>query len=176
MSINTVSILLAMREYQKMNTISKMCVTNAQYLYDCIKNNTDWDVKAEAVLVTSMDKTKNTLICSGGHIVLSYFDENGEKQIIEPSYEFHSLKNKKYYDNIGMFLSKFDETLKKSLRQCVSNFIDFKNVADKINNGELCISDESYYNKQANYVEENFQRHKNYVVNQCSKIKIKHME
>jgi hypothetical protein len=36
LSINISNIILSMREFQKKNCIKEQCVTNVQYLYDCI--------------------------------------------------------------------------------------------------------------------------------------------
>ena len=46
-------IILSMREYQKENNVKNQCVTNAQYLYDTIKINSNSNVKTKAVLVFS---------------------------------------------------------------------------------------------------------------------------
>jgi len=154
------NVILCMRDFQEKNCIKKQCVTNTQYLYDCIRMNTSSKVKAKPVIVVSIDDELHTFLCVGGHLVIVLDDDT----IIEPSYDIFSLKNKSYFDNIKDFMNSFDnksncmnEELNKEftfmLKKSVGHFLNFIKLAERINNGELVICDKDFYNNQADYIE-----------------------
>lgn len=152
-SIFIANIILSMREYQKENNIRKHCITNVFYLYCIIKRitNININMKAKAVYVCANNE-EDTFIFVGGHIVL----ELGDGTIIEPSYDIFSLKNVAYYDNIKDYYNNIKDVVditKVDIKNIVDNNIYFMDIAKRINNGELIISDEKYYDKQADYIE-----------------------
>ena len=148
------NIIHSMREFQKENKIKTQCVTNTQYSYDIIKNNSSiTNVKAKAVYVFSNDAETDTLHFVGGHLVVVLDDET----IIDPSYDVFCLKNKSYFDNIKDLMDNFDDknklNTKIDIRIMVSQHIRFMKLAAQINRGELVFTDKKFYNDQADYIE-----------------------
>lgn len=152
-SIFIANIILSMREYQKENNIKKQCVTNAQYLYDTIKMNSNSNVKTKAVFVFSNNNEEDTAIFVGGHLIVILDDET----IIEPSYDIFCLKNISYFDNIKDLVNIFDDKVclnsKIDIKKLIYDHIHFMKISDQINNGEFIITDKKHYNKQADYIE-----------------------
>ncbi len=148
-------IIRSMREFQEKNGIKKQCVTNVQYLYDCIKiNHSSANVKVKALMVISTDNDAETCTCVSGHLAIILVDD---ETLIEPSYDVFSLKNKSYFDNIKDLMDSFDDkdSLKKKfdIKKIVLDHIYFMKLAEQINNGELTIADKKFYNDQADYIE-----------------------
>jgi hypothetical protein len=134
-----------MREYQKINGIQKQCVTNCQFLYDHIKINYNVNVKVESVRVLSANN--ETLVA--GHLVVIINDS----LIIEPSYDVFILQNSIYFATIKDLMNNLNDDSKQIFgKKSISNFLDFKKIADRINNGGFVISDEIFYNNQADYI------------------------
>jgi len=139
-------IIELMYRFQEENNITGACVSNCQYLYDNLKQVID--VKAHAVIVYI---PKEKRLCTG-HIVLKWDDT-----IIEPSYYYKkSIKDSIYYfkwkdfiDNVSIKNKKHNMT-----KSILKNFIHFQGIANKMNNGELCISCKNTYHKQADYIED----------------------
>ena len=156
------NIIVSMREYQKENIITKQCITNAQFIYDIIKFNSTNDVKTKSVIVFSNDKETNSVTLVGGHLVIILDDDN---DVIDPSYEVFSLKNKLYFDNIDNFMSYFNEddkiTLKSKLniKKVISDYLKFIKISEQINNGKFIITNKEFYNKQANYIENKYSKY-----------------
>ena len=138
-----------MIEYQKNNNIKGKCVTNAQYLYDHINHNfTNIKCKAKAVVCLGNDNNITKCIC---HMIIMIDDI-----IYDPSYEIISLNDIYYFGNMKSFSSyikKLQPFPEDIYLTTISNFIKFLQYADKINNGELVITDKDFYNNQADYVE-----------------------
>ena len=87
-SILISNIILSMREFQKENNVKKQCVTNSQYLYDCIKHNSSkTNIKVKAVLVFSSDDDTNIGVLVTGHLVVVLDDD----VLIDPSYDIFCL-------------------------------------------------------------------------------------
>jgi len=147
------NIILSMREFQEKNCIKKQCITNAQYLYDCIKQNGNNNVKAKAVFAFSNDDETGTVIFVAGHLVVVLDDE----LIIDPSYDIFCLKNILYFDNIKDLIDSFDDkdTLKTKIdiKTLIYEHIKFTKFAEQINNDELLITDRKFYDDQADYIE-----------------------
>ena len=142
------NMVLLMREYQKKHKIKKQCVTNCQYFYDNFKANCPLNtIKVKAVIGVSLNSDRT--IIYEGHVVV----EVDEKFILEPSYEVYSTDNIEYFDNIKQFMNKY-KIPNKHMKHLIKDFIDFTKIADTINNGGLHITDNEYYNNQADYVEE----------------------
>lgn len=143
-----------MRNFQKENCIKNQCVTNVQYLYDCIKNNESINIsiKIKPVIVVSICENR----CIAGHLVLSIYEDN-EEIIIDPSYDVFSIKNKYYYDNIKSFTEnccdKSNSESKVFAQNIISTFMKFVKLADQMNNGKFLICDKEFYNNQADYIE-----------------------
>jgi len=152
----TLSLIMAlMHEYQKTNNVKKECITNTQYLYDCMKANFPAsNARAKAVICVKTDEKNesNTFIV---HMVIMV-----NERIYDPSYEINSLENVVYHDNIKKLISSFDniKDIPTSAKQVLSNtftqFIEFTKKEDEINNNGLLICDKKFYNDQADYIEE----------------------
>ena len=161
LSIIISNIVLSMREFQKQNCITKQCVTNTQFLYDCITMSIrNSNVKVKAVLGFSNDDVTDTCVFVGGHLVL-ILDDN--ETVIDPSYDIFRLKNISYYDNIKDLIDIFKDKseLKKrfDLKKMLSEHIQFMKLAEQINNGEFIIYYEQFYNNQADYIEKLYSKY-----------------
>ena len=145
------NVVLSMRTFQKDNFIRNQCITNCQYLYDCIKNSCINYVKVKSVIVISINNDDNnkkyTIVA--GHLIVVLDDDCD----IDPSYDVFSLKNKLYFDNIKDFMKRIRDKSIPSIKVVIANFLKFIKYADDINNSKLLISDKSFYNEQANYID-----------------------
>ena len=146
------NIILSMREFQEKNCIKKQCVTNAQYLYDCIKQNTNNNVKVKAILAFSENAETDTAIYVAGHLVVVLDDE----LIVDPSYDIFCLKNKSYFYNIKDFIDYFDDKdmlkTKFDIKKIIREHIRFTKFAEQINNDECIITNRKFYDEQADYI------------------------
>jgi hypothetical protein len=152
------NVAFCMREFQKTNCIKYQCITNVQYLYDCAKINTALKIKAKAFIVVSLNDKTNTLTCVGGHLVVVSLNDNNTESIIDPSYDVFSLKNKLYFDNIKKLMDQYTDISKEAFKQSISDFLYFIKLAERINNGELVICDKQFYDSQADYIEDLFNK------------------
>lgn len=140
-------IINEMREFQKNNNITRKCITNAQYLYGILKSNTNNKIYTKAVILVCNNE-EGTPVINPAHIVVMIDDI-----LIDPSYETFSLYNKKYFDNIKEFVEccSFEEP--DMVKQIITHFLKFKPCENRINSGELYITDKDFYNNQADYIE-----------------------
>jgi len=151
-------ICRVMREYQKMNNIKEMCMTNTQTLYDIIKASFPTvDVKAKAVIgcniikasVDDIDQTpilKQTI-----HLMII-----ADGIYYEPSYELYSIGDIQYYSNIKNLLEGFDilkDKIKDKIKETLQSFLRFVKLEEAINSGGFTITDKDYYNGQLDYIE-----------------------
>ena len=141
----------AMRHYQMKNNIIKQCVTNTQYIYDCINRNfPNLKPKAEAVIVAIEHKEKKALEFVT-HVVVLLKDF----YIVDASYETKH-QQPTYFFSIKEMLDAVlrNNTLDKPLlKYLIEHYIKLNKLAREINNGEFLICDKEFYNKQADYVE-----------------------
>jgi hypothetical protein len=151
-----VEITSCMYEFQKLNNITKQCVTNVQFLYDIIKIKFP-NVKVVPVIVLSKNLNETYLV--DGHLVLVF--ENEKNIIIDPSYEIKILKNVHYYYKIKDLINDLDNLFetnyykKNLLKKNIYTFLKFQKLADKINNNEFVICNKDFYNNQVDYIQKN---------------------
>lgn len=167
------SIINTMTEYQKIHNIKGRCITNTQILYDIIRaTDPSLDVKIQAVIVIIDDTENNIMICNRAHMVLYIGDGN----VIDASYEVANQKNSYYFTNIKDFINFcFKNYGKKEtieycdimggIKKITEDFIEFVNLASKMNDNEFCINQE-YYNNILDYIQE---KHKHQVIMFSSK-------
>jgi len=150
-------ICRVMREYQKMNNIKEMCMTNTQTLYDIIKASFPTvDVKAKAVIgcniikasVDDIDQTpilKQTI-----HLMII-----ADGIYYEPSYELYSSRDIQYFSSIKNLLEGVipNDIIKDNIKDTLQSFLRFVKLEEKINSGEFSITDKDYYNGQLDYIE-----------------------
>jgi hypothetical protein len=154
MNINELQIVSAfnyMLEYQRKNIIKGKCITNVQYLYDSIKENIkNCNIKIIGVFVTSVHQNIHRLISP--HLVLLLDDD-----IIDPSYEVYSLKNKQYYITFKDLNDTTDiiHSTEYNIKEIINSHICITQIADEMNSGKKWITDEEYYINQADYVQKN---------------------
>ena len=134
-----------MIQYQRDNQITKQCVTNTQYLFDCINQERKNKAKAKAVIVFM--RNDDSLTITAGHILVEY-----DNTLIDPSYEISKNENAEYYDSIKVLRKRY-ELSTSELKFLIETHSRFIKLADRINSGELTISDLDHYNKQADYIE-----------------------
>jgi hypothetical protein len=115
--------------------------------------NSNSNIKTKAVFAFSNDPEKDTNTFVGGHLVVVLDDET----IIDPSYDIFCLKNISYFDNIkdlmDIFYDKVELKSKIDMKKLIRDHIHFMKISEKINNGELIITEKEHYNKQADYIE-----------------------
>lgn len=143
------TLILNMYKFQKNKGIKDQCVTNTQFLYDCIKHSYKTDVKPRACIVLSLPENKEelrTII----HLVVGVNDT-----IIDPSYDIASLKPKKYYFDIKTYMEAI-KRINVSLdfkKKIIERFMVFLRLAKRIEAGELLVCDEKFYKEQADFIE-----------------------
>lgn len=86
----------------------------------------------------------------GGHLVLLINDD-----VIDPSYETFSAPDSEYFDSIAVLLKRFPSLKddKKTLQHAITSLLEFKAFAQRINDGNLTITNRAYYNAQADHLE-----------------------
>jgi len=141
----------AMSRFQRTEGTVNKCVANALYLYDSLRINFPlFEVKVKPVLVHIPDDETQTNYLNTGHLVVEC---NGE--IFDPSYQINQHENRHYFETIQELASSLpsgDNPIRQSMREIITNFIKFVEIAEKIHNEEM-ISDTEYYNRQADYVD-----------------------
>ena len=139
-----------MRYYQKINGITKQCLTNVQFLYGILIDNFNYDKKRFEVKTVIVFSASTGIVCI--HLVLQFDDF-----IIDPSYEIFSITDREYYSSIGdLFYNK-----KISLsKEYIKLFLSFISLANRMNKGEYLVANKLFYNKQADYVEKNIYKYK----------------
>ena len=152
MNSQIVDVMAHMLAFQSQNLIASECMTNVQYLYDCIKMS-DPNNRAVVKTVMVINHEGRTFQFITAHLVIEL--DNG--QIIDPSYDVFALKNRRYYDDIQNMLSSFDESVRKTFIQKYGDTFDdfkkFNEIAKQINGGVCLIHDKIFYNAQADHVE-----------------------
>jgi len=144
-------IIVLMKEFQEKNGIKEQCVTNAIYLYDCIKKLRVSNIEAKAVIVASLDDEKKLDAVVGGHIVLMVDD----MMVLEPSYDVSKLENKTYFDNVKAFIDSFyGNKSRKFIKDTISAFCEFNKLAECINKNGIVNYNKILYKDQADYVRE----------------------
>ena len=146
-----------MLEYQKAKGVVEQCMTNTQYLYDCIKQNLPSEAhkfRAEPCIVVAKTEDEHTIL----HI--NHFVIRFEGHIIDASYEVYSQKEKKYCFTIAEFMKTIEglEMPQEQMKEVVSHHITFLRLAKRMNDGELLVCDKEFYNAQADYIEETLSR------------------
>ncbi len=152
-------IIELMLEFQKANGIVKQCVTNTQYLYDCVKANiSETLVKAQACIVV-VEHPEIKTIEFINHVTLRFQDGT----VLDPSYEVYSKENKSYYATIAELMDVVEPGYFEKVdggqslfREMVSNHIEFVGMARRINDGGCLVTNREFYHAQADYVEANF--------------------
>lgn len=151
LKLKKINILLKhMNEYQKNNSIEKMCVNNVQILMDNFNSvNPNHPIKSQAVICFYYNKelnTKNIIT----HLVCSW---NGN--IIDPSYEVNSIKECLYFKNVKELLEFFPEIKddKEFYNNSIKHFLTFVDYSIRMNKGEFIITDKEYYNNINDYCE-----------------------
>lgn len=154
------ALVVNMIEYQAKNNITSQCLSNAQYLYDCLKGSKIGKaVRVKPVMVVSPETVKDgktiwNIVSS--HMVVILTTETDSELVIECSHDVALLKERSYYDNVKDLLSNFDESFsRKSLSEWINikAFLTFIKYADEINRGEFVIADRDNYLAQADYIE-----------------------
>lgn len=146
-----------MREFQKMNNIKEMCMTNTQTLYNIIKASFPLvDVKAKAVICCSRmdaspnDIDKTPILKQTIHLMII-----ADGIYYEPSYELYSSKDIKYFSSIKNLLEGVipNDIIKDNIKTTLQSFLRFVKLEEKINSGEFSITDKDYYNNQLDYIQ-----------------------
>ena len=146
-----------MREYQKMNNIKEMCMTNTQTLYDIIKASFPLvDVNAKAVICCStMDANsdehdRRPILKQTIHLMII-----ADGIYYEPSYELYSSKDIQYFSSIKNLLEGVvpNDIIKDNIKNTLQSFLRFVKLEEKINSGEFSITDKDYYNNQLDYIQ-----------------------
>lgn len=145
-------LITEMYKYQKRRGIVKKCIDNTQFALDCIKESYPGaNVKATAILMTSFDPDEGHMRVCGGHLVILVDDNH----ILDPSYETSSAPNNRYFKTLSALLEAYPKVKndKALLANTIKLFFDFSKFAERINNGDIMLTDRTYYNDQADFLE-----------------------
>lgn len=147
-----------MLEYQKEKGIVEQCITNTQYLYDCIKQNLPDEAhkfRAEPCIVVAVTNDEQTSVHTYNHFVIKC-----EGRVIDASYEVYSQKVKTYCYTIAEFKKTIEglEMSQEYMKWVISHHITFLRLAKRMNDGELLVCDKEFYDAQADYIEETLSR------------------
>ena len=146
--VNFISeILDAMIEYQKVNNITRECISNCVYLMDTVNNYYRSKIlKIKAVYAFWFDKDRDTyIICR--HMVLEIV---GTDIRIDPSYEV--FKNKpKYFSTMKEYKDFSQNDKRLHNKKVYEDWIEFIKIANKLNDDEnykhvkLAYKDDIYF-------------------------------
>lgn len=140
-------------EYQKINNIRNMSVSNAQYLYDFIRHNyPNLNPEVRAVICVYQNPEINN-VAFHAHMVIVVDDK-----VFDPSYEITRFDNVLYIDSWNTVITKFRIT-QEMAKTILPTFLEFVKASNQMNKGVPIISNGSkeFYNQQADYVEERSQ-------------------
>ena len=145
------SVLGLMHDFQKSKNITKQCMTNTQYFYDCIKRNCP-EANIRAAVVIHVAGIKLTI-----HMGVLL-----ETEWCDPSYETFSVVGATYFENIKDF-RKAEHAAghildPRDIEWIIAEFIKLARHAESINHGKLVLADRAYYDEQADYVENMFEQ------------------
>ena len=137
--------------YQNKRKITKQCVTNTQYLYDCIGASFGYGIATTVPCIVIATNTTNNTLEIITHLVIKV-----PGGWLDPSYEVFSKQEKTYCFTI----KEFQEVIKKSSIKpsprvsslTKKTFLQLSDLAEKMNGGELVVADKTFYNEQADFV------------------------
>jgi len=142
-------IIVLMRKYQEDNNIDRACITNAQYLYSCIKRYYPYnDVKVSPVIC--MYNTDDRQTCCVVHLVVVC-----DGVLIEPSNEIYKIGDMIYVKKLAE-IKQYDPNSNltpECYKYLIIKFVEFIKISNNINNGIIQIHNKDYYNNQADYVD-----------------------
>ena len=147
-----VKLLEYILEYQKKHNIKNQCITNVQYFRDSLYFS-GHDVEVKAVICVR--DINGTRFIYTGHLIICLDKDT----YIDPSYEFQPVQNNTYFHSMDEFIKFTKNTTmseiidKEKLKKQMSNFLNFVKHANTINNNECIVASKNYYNKLADYVE-----------------------
>lgn len=135
-------IVRGMWSYQQQHGIRGRCMDNALFLKDSI-NAVGGAARVKAVFA---EWTIDGQQCCGIHMVVQVLTK-----VIDPSYEVGQDPHAEYFPTIhGSRLASVDGVPSEmSRRELVAAFLEFVEIAQRINNGEVLVTDRQYYNAQA---------------------------
>lgn len=150
-------LLLSMQLYQCENDIKGCCIQNCQYFYDMVRFNcSSIQVKPKAAIVvyqTTIDSEEGVAF----HIHMVLEDQDGE--ILDPSYEIHSLQSKMYFTSVKDFTDFYKKKREQTpshvatLKSTISQYLNFLEFEKSILDPRASVqSNEEIYNAQAAYV------------------------
>ena len=140
-----------MLRYQRENKTKGQCLTNTQTLYD---NYKDTKIEAKAFICVGQrtrDDGLNENVFVDKHMALV---SNGE--IIDPSYEVHSLNELNYYRNYREYMDcEFFKELGGFNENNLKSFLNFVKYSEEMNNGGkvLTVDSVEYYDNQVKYLQ-----------------------
>ena len=134
--------------YQKERGIRDQCMTNSQYIYDCLRFSGVSSARVCATLVIHPEGEELRVIT---HLVVRVNDA-----IVDASYDIASLKGKKYCFTVAEALEalKGVSVSPEFKKANIKNFVWFLDLARRMNAGEILVADGAHYNQQADFLEE----------------------
>jgi hypothetical protein len=139
-----------MWEYQKKMGIKDQCITNAQYIYDSLKFSGVSSARVCATQVIHKDEeVRERRVIT--HLVVRVNDI-----IVDASYDIASLKGKKYCFTVAEMVDTLKEqsVSPEFKKRTIKNFVEFLDLARRMNAGEILVADKDHYNQQADFLEE----------------------
>lgn len=145
-------LLDAMTKYQKNSGATSHCLTNAQTFYDVVTRScilTPEQIMFKVVMVAGLND-ENDFVYVPNHMVLCV----GGCKLIDPSYITSSLHDSIYTTNLATLFAAFGKEpfTHFDMKYHLSRFVKFREIETKMNNGEFCIDDKTYYDAQIDYL------------------------
>jgi len=141
------SIIKEILNYQKENDIKGKCVINSLFLYDRLNLVKEGCCKIVTGILFYVDDEKTAYsVCH------CWCEVNGK--VLDPSYEYHSIKHKKiYFSNLKEFFNtvKTDLTIQKK-QYMIKNITKLELSARRMIKNTKMTDTGGYYKKLRNYV------------------------
>lgn len=162
-----IKITTYMNEYQRNNNIKGMCCGNTSFLYNFINDNypnLKKRTKVSAIICHYLkeDREGKHRPYFHIHLVISIDD----KKLIDPSYEIDSMNDVIYLEDVIAFQKcciNLEEWIGNGFKYTIDDkkiiikkYLDFVNIANKINKGSEMTTCQTYSNDLSNYVVNKF--------------------
>jgi hypothetical protein len=167
-----IKITTYMNEYQRNNNIKVMCSANTSLLYNFINDNYPNLKKRTKVSAIICHYLKKMGEGHQPHFHIHLVVSIDEKKLIDPSYEIDSMTDVLYlsdlkafqkccYELEGMIGNNFKYPINEK-KNIIKTYLDFVNIANKINEGNEMTSDKEYSDNIMDYVNNKYNENHNF--------------
>lgn len=140
------TLINSMWAYQKEKGIKNQCMTNSQFVYDCLQYSGVSEARVSAALVLHQEGEAFKVI---NHLVVRVNDA-----IVDASYDVASLRGKKYCFTVAECLDTLkDFDLPPAFKKkTIELFVEFLDISKRMNAGEILVANRVFYTEQADFV------------------------